>query len=163
MIRDEKLADKTTEATTNQYGQLEELNFTTDGKLHLYGNSFSYGSNLSSETKVTRNIIFENISNLKKYEFDLGSINGGMYDVKMPVSDNYAKNRAWYNKDIDISSLDKGTYVIYINTISNVSDISELDDQLFSNFDKVKTTINGKEYSFKVNNSERFRIELVVK
>lgn len=160
IIRNEKLADKTADATSTQYGQFEELNFKDD-KLHIYGNSFSYGANLGNDIDVQRNIIFENIKTLKRYTFDLGWTEKKLYDVKMPVNDKLSKNKAWYEGNIDISELEKGNYIIYINTISNISDISLLNDQLFSNLDGSKT-INGKKYSFKVNYDKQYRVELIV-
>ena len=162
LIRDEKLADKTTDSTTNQYGQLDDMYFDENGLLYLRGNSFSYGSNLSSFVSVKRNIIFENIDTLEQYTFDLGSIVGGSYEVKMPVSDGFSKDKAWFEKKIDLSELPKGQYVIYVNTISNVSDVSELNDQAFYGFDSVKGTFDSKTYSFILNEDERYRLELKI-
>ena len=162
LVRDKKLADKTADSTTNQYGQLDDMYFDENGLLYLNGNSFSYGSNLSSSSSVKRKIIFENIDTLEQYSFDLNSIINGPYEVKLPVSDGFSKDRAWFEKKIDLSALPKGKYVIYINTISNISDISELNDQAFYGFDSVKGTFESKTYSFILNEKERYRLELII-
>ena len=162
LVRDKKLANKTADSTTNQYGQLDDMYFDENGLLYLKGNSFSYGSNLSSSSSVKRKIIFENIDTLEQYSFDLNSIINGPYEVKLPVSDGFSKDRAWFEKKIDLSALPKGKYVIYINTISNISDISELNDQAFYGFDSVKGTFESKTYSFILNEKERYRLELII-
>ena len=162
LVRNEKLADKTADSTTNQYGQLDDMHFEKNGLLYLKGNSFSYGSDLSSTSNVKRTIIFENIDTLERYTFDLGSITDGTYEVKMPVSDGLSKDRAWFEKTIDLSNLPKGRYVIYINTISNISDISELNDQAFYGFDNVNGNFDSKTYSFLLNENQRYRLELKI-
>ncbi len=162
LVRNEKLVDKTADSTTNQYGQLDDMHFEKNGLLYLKGNSFSYGSDLSSTSNVKRTIIFENIDTLERYTFDLGSITDGPYEVKMPVSDGLSKDRAWFEKTIDLSNLPKGRYVIYINTISNISDISELNDQAFYGFDNVNGNFDSKTYSFLLNENQRYRLELKI-
>lgn len=163
LVRNDKIADKTVDGSLNQYGQFEELAFDKDGLLHLYGNSFSYGANMGTSTSVDRNIIFENVNNFDKYSFKLGCISKGLYDVKMPVSDGFSKAKAWYDNKIDVSKLPKGKYAIYINTISNVSDVSELDNQMFDDISNVSYSVNGKKYSFDTNYDQRYRVELTVK
>ena len=138
------------------------MHFKKNGLLYLKGNSFSYGSDLSSTSNVKRTIIFENIDTLERYTFDLGSITDGTYEVKMPVSDGLSKDRAWFEKTIDLSNLPKGRYVIYINTISNISDISELNDQAFYGFDNVNGNFDSKTYSFLLNENQRYRLELKI-
>lgn len=162
LVRNEKIGEKNLPALSNQYGQLEELEFTSENKLYIYGNAFSSTANLSSTANITRKIIFENIETFDKYIYDIGSVNGGGYIVKMPVDDKLGKERAWYKKELDISEIKKGTYSIYIQTISNVSDIGELNEQLFRDLTKVTTKINDKKYTFDVNYEQRYRVELRV-
>ena len=161
IIRDEKIGDKNVSALSNQYGQLEEIAFK-DNKLYLFGNAFSSGSNLALDAKVERTIIFENQTTYKKFTYDLGTITTGKYKVKMPVDDKLGKEKAWYQKEIDIGNLPTGKYSIYIETKSNVSDIGELNEQLFRDLTKVQATINNKNYMFDVNYNQRYRVELTV-
>jgi hypothetical protein len=43
-----------------------------------------------------------------------------------------------------------------------VSDIGELNEQLFRDLTKVQATINNKNYMFDVNYNQRYRVELTV-
>mgnify|MGYP002797168342 CR=1 FL=1 len=162
IVRDEKLADKTVSSYYNQFDNFITFEFNDDNTLHLRGMSYSYGMNLSSSANVTRKIIFENENNYKTYVKDLGSVTKGDYEAPLPVSDGLDKTRAWYDKNIDISDIPKGTYAIYITTSANVTDISEFTEKLGRSLDDVKATINGKKYSFDVNFSKNSRIEMKV-
>lgn len=117
---------------------------------------------LSTNAKVERKIIFENKDTLKLYTFDLGSITKGLYQVALPESDNLDKTRAWYDANIDISELEKGTYSIYVTTTSNKTDISELTDNLRRDLSARKTTINKKDYQLKLDTKNGNNIELIV-
>ena len=162
IIRDEKLADKTVGSYYNQFDNYIDFNFTNDNKLHLRGMSYSYGMNLSSSSNVTRKIIFENQDTYKTYVKDLGSVTNGDYSAPLPVSDGLDKTRAWYDNNLDISDIPKGNYTIYITTSTNLTDISEFTEKLGRNLDDVKTTIDGKKYSFSINFSKNSRIEMKV-
>lgn len=162
IIRSEKIGDKDVSSLSNQFGQLEEIKFTDSNKLYIYGNAFSTSMDLGTKATVSRKIIFENVETYERKSFDLGYIDSGMYQVKLPVDDKLGKERAWYEKEIDISSLPKGKYSIYIETKSNVSDIGELNEQLFRDLTTVTKTINSKKFTFDVNYGQRFRVELKV-
>lgn len=162
IVRSAKIHDKNTNALANQFDQIRTLKFE-NGKLHLMGTSLSVGSNMSSGSNVNRKIIFENQSDFKQYSFNLSSVTNGLYKASLNVPDGYDKTRAWYNTTIDISSLPKGNYAIYIGNTTNVSDFGEMKDLLFKVFgDESKATLNGKKFSFSRNNSKRYRIELKV-
>ena len=161
-VREDLLADKTSSYIYNQYDKYTEFNFTEDNMLHLRGNSYSYGADLSPSQKVTRKIIFENVDTYKVYTKNLGSITTGNYTVVLPVDDNLDKTRAWYDQNIDISDIENGRYVIYITTSSNITDISEMTEKLGRNLDDVRKTINGKTYRFTINKSYGNRIEMIV-
>ena len=145
----------------NQFDVWRTLEFTNN-KLHIKGASYSYGMNLSTVSKVERKIIFENKETLKTYTFDLGSITNGLYKVALPESDNLDKTRAWYDATIDISKLEKGTYSIFITTKSNLTDFSELNDNLRRSLTDKKATINNKDYQFILDTKNGNNIELVV-
>ena len=82
--------------------------------------------------------------------------------VVLPEDDGFDKTRAWYDKNIDISNIPKGEYVIYITTTSNVTDISEFTEKLNRNLNSVKKDIQGKHYQFTINMNKGNRIELIV-
>ncbi len=161
-IRKELLAEKTSSYIYNQYDKYTIFEFNDNDTLHLRGNSYSYGANLNKDTKVSRKIIFENKENYKTYTKDLGSITTGNYNVVLPVTDNLDKTRAWYDTSIDIKDIEPGTYIIYITTASNITDIGEFTEKLGRSLDNVKRTINGKKYSFIINKNRGNRIEMKV-
>ena len=142
----------------NQYQSISLEN----GLLKLYGSSFNVGGNYNTSVNVERNIIFENITTFERYKFDLGYIDNGEYKITLLVPDNLDKTRAWFNKSIDISNLNKGTYAIYIETKTNVEDYGELND-IFQREITSTMSCNDKTYSLKINENQRFRVELEIK
>ncbi len=162
IVRETSLGEKTGNSFYNMYNQYRTLEFKNN-KLHMKGTSYSYGMNLGSSTNVERKIIFENLSTYQIYRFDLGSITEGLYQVGATLGDNLPKNRAWFDKEIDISSLPKGEYAIYLSNSSNIKDYGELNEILGRDVSKVTATINNKTYSFRLNQERRYRIELIIK
>ena len=162
IIRSEKIGNKNATSYYNQYNQYRKLEFTNN-KLHIMGNSYSYGMDLSKSKEVERKIVFENTTTFEKYTYDLGYIDNGLYTVGSTLNDNFDKTRAWFDKTIDISNIKAGNYAIYITNKSNIEDYGELNELLLRDLSGIKTTINGKEYSFSTNKDKRYRIELNVK
>ena len=160
IIRSEKLANKNSNIY-NAYNQYRELEFKND-LLHIKGTSYSYGMDLSLMANLDRKIIFENIDSYSRYSYDLGAISNGLYTVGTTLGDNLAKDKAWFDASIDISNIKKGRYAIYIVNKANVEDYGELTEVLLRNLDDVILNKNGKKYSFSINNSLRYRIELNV-
>lgn len=161
-VRKEKIASKNSNPIYNQYNQYRELEFV-GRDLHIFGTAYSYGMNLAEDKTVKRTIIFENTETFKKYRFELGSSLNGLYEVGGTLGDNLSKKRAWFDTKIDLSKLDKGKYVIYIANEANINDFGEFTELLLRDLSDVKTTINGKQYSFDVNKEIHYRIELTVK
>ena len=126
------------------------------------GATYSYGMNLAKDKEVTRKIVFENKDTYETYEYDLGSITNGLYNVALPVSDNLDKTRAWYDATIDISNIPKGEYRLYITTTANLTDYSEFTDNLGRSLSDKKATIAGKNYQFNLNTKLGNIIELKV-
>lgn len=157
-IRDEGLiSNENTPTKDNMFNQYESIDIV-NSKLSIYGSSFNVGGIYSKEKEIERKIIFENVNTYERFEYDLGYIDEGAYNITLVVPDNYSKARAWFKNDIDLSNLEKGTYAIYIRTNSNVKDYGELND-IFERAIKVTDT----NYSLKINKNQRFRIELEVK
>ena len=161
IVRSEKIGDKTAKSTYNIYNQYRALEFTDD-KLHIKGTSYSYGMDLGKNTNVERKIIFENTNTYQKYTFDLGSTDQGLYQAGTNLGDNQSKDKAWFDANIDISSLPKGEYVIYLSTTSNVSDYGEFTEALGRDVSKVTKVINNKTFKFKLAKDKRYRLELIV-
>lgn len=153
--------DKVTPTSDNMINQYQSISLE-NGLLKLYGSSFNVGGNYNTSVNVERSIIFENTTTYERYKFDLGYIDNGEYKITLLVPDNLDKTRAWFNKSIDISNLNKGTYAIYIETKTNVEDYGELND-IFQREIKSTMSCNDKTYSLKINENQRFRLELEVK
>lgn len=153
--------DKVTPTSDNMINQYQSISLE-NGLLKLYGSSFNVGGNYNTSVNVERNIIFENITTYERYKFDLGYIDNGEYKITLLVPDNLDKTRAWFNKSIDISNLNKGTYAIYIETKTNVEDYGELND-IFQRQIMSTMSCNDKTYSLKINENQRFRVELEIK
>lgn len=161
-IRDEGLiSNENTPTKDNMFNQYQDIELK-DGKLNISGSSFNVGGNYSKETEIERKIIFENTETYERFEYDLGYIDDGDYEITLVVPDNLDKTRAWFRNSIDLSELEKGTYSIYIHTKSNVDDAGELND-IFLREITSSTTIDDKIYTLKVNKDKRFRLELSVK
>ena len=161
IIRTDKIGNKTSDSVYNIFNQFRTFKFE-NGKLHIKGTSYSIGMNLDTKQNVERKIIFENIDNFTKYEYDLGSITNGMYAVGTTLNDGLSKTRAWFDTSIDLINIPKGKYAIYILTKSNISDYGELTELLFRSLDDVILEKNNKKYTFKVNEQLRYRVEMSV-
>ena len=161
-IRDKGLISGENAPTSdNMFNQYQDIELK-EGKLNISGSSFNVGGNYSKDTNVERKIIFENTKTYERFEFDLGYIDDGEYPITLVVPDNLDKTRAWFRNSVDLSTLEKGTYAIYIHTKSNVNDAGELND-IFLREITSTTTIGEKKYSISTNKDKRFRLELEVK
>ena len=96
------------------------------------------------------------------YKYDIGSITNGLYTVALPEPDNLDKTRAWYDATLDITTLPKGKYRLYITTTSNVTDYSEFTANLGRDLTSKKITVNDKTYQFSLNLTDGNCIELEV-
>lgn len=161
-IRSELLSEKNSSYIYNQFDKYTKFEFTSDNKLHLRGNSYSYGMDLNANAVVERTLLFENTSNYKVYKKNIGSITTGNYKVILPEDDKLDKTRAWYDATIDISDIPVGQYVMYMSTKANINDIYELTEKLGRDLSNVTKTINNKKYSFTINKSRGNRIEMTV-
>ncbi len=159
-IRDENIGEKTTSSLYNLITEYSTINFV-DNNLVIKGAAHTIGGDYSLTTDVTRTLTFENISTFDRTTFDIGSITTGDYGIELRVPDGFDKTKAWFETSIDVSSLEKGTYSIYINTISNVSDIGELQDIFRRNIAST-LELDGKTYRLEVDLENRFRILLIV-
>ena len=136
----------------------EDIKFKNN-KLYMYGYSYDYEGIYSDELLVNRKLIIENTSNYSQKVYDLGAKKGPFL---IETQDKKDKSYAWYEKEIDISELEKGNYSIYIYTkTSNAENFDELIDIFRSVNDTM--TINNKTYTIKFNKDRNKRIEITVK
>ena len=159
-IRDSLIGEKTSNSKYNINNEYSTIKFANNN-LVIKGASHIIGGDYADGTNVSRKLILENTVTFEQISYDIGSITNGDYKVELRVPDGFDKTRAWFETNIDISNLSKGTYVIYIATSSNLSDYGELQD-IFSRKINESVTIGDKHYTFSVNKEKRYRIELNV-
>lgn len=164
VVRKNKIGTKETDFDVNQYSLINSIKIV-DNRLQIVGASYSVGLDMRSSANLKREIVFENIDTFKQYRYSVDSLSKAIYPIKLINADKFGvtKDKAWFNKTIDIPKLEKGTYAIYVTNKSNISDYGELYDVLFTDLANAKGTIDGKEYKFVLNEEKRNRIELIVK
>ena len=135
----------------------------TDNTLYIRGTAFNITGSYASNEEVERTIVLENTTTFERYEFNVGAITTGDGKVTLRVDDGKDKTKAWFDASLDLSSLSKGTYAIYVHTISgnNIDDYGELADSFIRDLN-VTSTYNGYTYSLVLNKDKRYRIELVI-
>ena len=158
-VRDSLLSNSLPKTFDPMYNFFNEIKLDNKNLL-IKGTSHNVGINFGEKDSVVRQIVFENKETFDRYSFDLGSITTGDYPITLAVSDNCDKLKAWYNKVINIETIPKGNYVVYIlNDVNGVKYHGELIDVMYTDF----KTINNNKYQFVRNDDIRLRLELTVK
>ena len=135
----------------------EEITFKNN-KLYMYGYSYDYDGIYNNSLSITRKLLLEEIDTYKNNEFELGSIKG---PFTIETQDKKDKTYAWYEKEIDISKLEKGKYSLNIYTKTyNATNYDELTDMFRCINEKI--TINGKTYKLYYNKNRNNRVEIEV-
>ncbi len=160
-IRNQVVASKNNDPLDNMMTGYSSISFEGNS-LKIRGFAHNVNGNYAIGETVTRTMVLENIETYKTISNSIATITNGDYLISLRVSDGFDKTKAWFEGTIDISSLEKGTYVIYIANSANINDFAELND-IFGKTIGATTTINGKNYSLRVNTDIRYRIELIVK
>ena len=156
-VRDNLISLDTPKTVDPMYNFFTNIQLDNN-KLTIKGTSHSYGVSFGANEDIKRTIILENVNDFTKYEFDLGSITNGDYQVS--ISDNLDKTRAWYSNTIDLTEVKSGNYVVYIkNTVNKQSYYGELIDVAYTDFSK----ISNENYIIKRNDNIRVRVEIEVK
>lgn len=156
-IRDRLYTTSESPTTRNMVNGYDEIKFV-ENKLYMLGYSYDYEGVYNNQSAITRKLIIENNTNYKQTVSDLGSTKGPFELVTLDKKD---KTYAWFEKSIDISKLEKGTYTLYIYTkTSNAENYDEIPDMLKRL--NVSETINGKTYTVYCNRNRNNRIELKV-
>ncbi len=150
----------TTPVWSGLYSDL--FSYSLDGyTLNLVGTSYALKTDYKESDEIEREIVFEDKETHKVvYTQEIGSTADGVYSVTSNTNNDMT--RVWFDADVDLSSLDEGTYVIYIRTKNgDVDDYSELADTAYSDLTET-TEIDGKTISLKRVNDRRIRLELVI-
>ena len=149
----------TSEAPTsrNMVNGYEEVAFKNN-KLYMYGYSYDINGVYDKQLSITRKLVLETTSTYTQTEYDLGSTKG---PFTIETLDKKDKTYAWFEKEIDVSNLSKGTYTLLIYTkTSNAENFDELQDRF--RLVNSTTTINNKKYTIRYNKGRQNRVELIV-
>ena len=158
-VRDSVITSSESPTFRNMINDYDDISFDSN-KLNISGISYNYGASYSNSSNVSREIIFENVSTFKQYKYDLGSTNKGSY--KVVSLDNLSKEYVWFNKQIDINELPKGTYSMIIHTKTDkVDDYGDLTDMFSSAAQKYVD--DSRTYEISVNTNREKRVELTIK
>lgn len=157
-IRKELYTTSTSPTYRNMINDFDTIELRNN-KLYLLAYSYNYNGTYSKQSNIKRTLIIENQDNFKQTYIDLGS-SKGPFDIK--TKDNKDKTYAWFEKEINLEDLDKGTYSlqVYTKTI-DAEDYGILNDS-FGTFKTQKTIINGKTYQVQINKKRENRVELIV-
>lgn len=156
-VRDKLYTTSESPTYRNMTNEFEKIKFQNN-KLYIQGFSYNYNGTYDNQSNITRKLILENTKTYKQTVLDLGSAKG---PYKLNTKDKLDKTYAWFEKELDISKLEKGTYSVQIYTkTSNAEDYGELEDM----FAELKETakINGKTYTITYNEKRLDRVELTV-
>ena len=162
-VRDEVYTTSTAPTYRNMVNDYDDMYFSNN-KLHLIGTSYNYGGTYSSASSITRKLIVEDTTTFNQYTYDLNATNKGSYEVT--CSDNKSKEYAWYDTEVDITNLSKGTYSLQVYTkTSDVADYGEIIDYfgVLKETSTTITTVRGNvKYTLRTNKALNNRIELIV-
>ena len=157
-IRDKVYTTSTSPTYRNMTNEFETIRFQNN-KLFIQGFSYNYNGLYNEQLSIKRKIIFENTNDYTQHVMDLGSAKGP-YELK--TKDNLDKKYAWYEKELDLSELPKGTYSILVYTKTfNAEDFGELTDMFGELNESVQ--INNTIYKISYNKNRLDRVELTVK
>ena len=156
-VRDELYTTNESPTSRNMVNGYDSVEFKNN-KLYLYGYSYDIDATYNDQSKITRKLILENNNTYKQTISDLGSVKG---PFAIETFDKKDKTYAWFEKEIDVSNLAKGSYTILIYTkTTNSENFDELQDRF--RFVDSTATINNKKYTVKYNKNRQNRIELTV-
>lgn len=132
----------------------EKLEFN-EGKMEVQGFLTINGINNKLSDLITYDLIFvdqNNESNI--YEYELNRMLND-YPFEINLGDNYDNKGAWFNGNIDISSLPSGDYNIYIRSRNQGYEVTTLLKNIFSKDMVRKAEYNNRGYLFKVDYYQR--------
>ena len=157
------LSDTPAPTIDNMFNQVYKIELNNLGNLNILATSHNVNGDYSKKQNVQRWIAFENIETLEIFDtYSVGSITTGPYKVSLAVSDGKDKTKAWYNANLDLTKLPKGTYSILVRTkTGTIDDYGELYDVAFLDFNTTKN-VDGKKITIRRNDEKRYRIEIII-
>lgn len=142
----------------NMINDFDTIEFKNN-KLYILAYSYNYNGTYDKQNNIKRTLILENQKNYKQEYIDLGSIKGP-FDIT--VQDKKDKTYAWYEKEIDLEDLEKGTYTLQVYTkTKDAEDYGEVTDS-FGSFKQKEIKIGDKTYQIRINKDRENRVELIV-
>lgn len=157
-IRDELYTTSSAPTYRNMINDFDTITFQNN-KLYLLGYSYNYNGTYNKKENIKRVLILENVDNYQQEYIDLGSTKGP-FDIT--IQDKKDKTYAWYEKEISLENLEKGTYALQVYTkTSDAEDYGEITDS-FGTFKTQEITIKDKTYQIKINKDRENRVELKV-
>ena len=157
-VREELYTTEEPPTERNMINGYAEIKFKNN-KLYILGYSYDYNGIYNNPKEINRKIILENTSNYQQHVFDVTTRQGPSL---IQTVDGKDKTYAWYEGELDISSLDKGTYALLIYTkTSNSTNYDDIKDVL--RMLNVEATMNGKNYKVTYNMTRQNRIEFIIK
>lgn len=157
-IRDELYTTMEAPTTRNMVNGYDEISLSGN-KLYFYGYSYDYEGTYNNGLSITRKCILENTKTYEQTVFDVGSTTG---PFNIQTLDNQDKTYAWFEKELDLSKLEKGTYSILIYTKTSNAANYDIVTDIFRSINET-TTINDKTYTITYNKDRENRIEIIVK
>lgn len=162
-VRENGLISKLNPPTSDDMYNYSRLTEFKENKLRIRGCSFNVGGDYSKNVDVKRELILENQDTYERYNYNISYIDNGDYEIRLNIPDGKDKTRAWFDASIDIGNLPKGTYSIHIRTMVNgIDDSSRINDAFNPDLSSQKLSLNGKNYSLRINENEKYTIELIV-
>lgn len=156
-VRDKLYTTSEAPTSRNMVNGYEEVLFKNN-KLYLYGYSYDINGVYDKQSSITRKLLLENTTTYNQTTLDLGSAKG---PFTIETLDKKDKTYAWFEKELDISNLEKGTYTLLIYTkTSNAENYDELQDRF--RLINSTITINNKKFTIKYNKDRQNRVELIV-
>lgn len=157
-IRDELYTISSAPTYRNMINDFDSIKFQNN-KLYLLGYSYNYNGTYNKKEEIERVLILENQENYQQQYINLGSTKGP-YDIV--AKDNKDKTYVWYEKEVELENLERGTYTLQVYTKTlNAEDYGEITDS-FGTFKTQELTIGDKKYQIRINKNRENRVELVV-
>lgn len=157
-IRDEIYTTSSAPTYRNMINDFDTISFQ-DNKLYVLGYSYNYDGTYEKENDIKRTLILENQEDYTQEYIDLGSARG---PYEITAQDNKDKTYVWYEKLIDLTGLEKGTYTLQVYTkTTDAEDYGEITDA-FGTFKTREIKIGEKTYQIRINKDKENRVELIV-
>ena len=137
----EKLANVAKPSERNTNYSMNDFTITDEGNLHVKGFMYMYGIAHSEDNQPAYKLyLVQNGIILNEYDL---STSTGLYDVtKFMIDEKDSYAYAWYDEEIRLADLKKGTYDVYIQeSIGEFNDMFHAYD-LYAQFEKTVTAGN---------------------